>query len=86
MAHRDLRRQIEEDRQATEDALHQDEIEVVIQVNGKVRGRMTIPSAAAKEEVEDQARKDPNVQKWIEEKTVRKVVVIPGKLVNIVAG
>ncbi|EPR44770.1 leucyl-tRNA synthetase class Ia [Desulfovibrio sp. X2] len=67
-----------------EKALVRDEVEVVVQVNGKLRGRLTVPADAGKEEIEKLAFSEPNVTRHVEGKTVKKVVVIPGKLVNIV--
>ncbi len=65
--------------------LIEDEIEIVLQVNGKVRDKMFIPNDAAKEDVEKQALESERVQSFIEGLTVRKVIVVPGRLVNIVA-
>lgn len=67
-------------------ALVRDQLEWVVQVNGKVRARMSLPAVAASDEVEALALKEPNVQRFLEGKTVRKVIVVPGKLVNIVVG
>ena len=67
-----------------ESALVQDEIEMVVQVNGKLRGKITVPSGAAKDECEAMALADENVQRHVQEKTVRKVIVVPDKIVNIV--
>lgn len=68
-----------------ESALVRDQLEWVVQVNGKVRARMLLPAAAA-DEVEVLAQQEPNVQRFLEGKTVRKVIIVPGKLVNIVVG
>jgi leucyl-tRNA synthetase len=65
-------------------ALTQDAVEIVVQVNGKVRGRVTVPTGANEEQVKAAALADENVQKWVEGKVLRKVIVVPGKLVNIV--
>jgi leucyl-tRNA synthetase len=67
-------------------ALRQDEVTVVVQVNGKLRARMTVPADAPKELVEERALAEENVQRHIEGKAVKKVVVIPRKLVNVVVG
>jgi len=67
-------------------ALVQDEIELVVQVNGKLRGQIRVPKDAGKEAIEAMARANPNVQKFIEGLAIKKVVVVPGRLVNIVAG
>ena len=66
-----------------EAALHRDRIEIVLQVNGKLRGRITVSADADRAAMEQEALGDPQVQKWIEGKTVRKVIVVPGKLVNL---
>ncbi|KHF26667.1 leucine--tRNA ligase [Solemya velum gill symbiont] len=68
-----------------ESALQQENIEYVVQVNGKVRAKVQVPADADKEAVEKEALDNQNVQKFIGDATVRKVIVIPGKLVNIVA-
>lgn len=68
-----------------EEALKVDNVEIVLQVNGKVRGRLTVPAEATKEELEKIAMADTNVQAHIGDATVRKVICVPGRLVNIVA-
>lgn len=68
-----------------EEALKVDNVEIVLQVNGKVRGRLTVPAEATKEELEKIAMADANVQAHIGGATVRKVICVPGRLVNIVA-
>ena len=67
-------------------AAAQDVVEVAIQVNGKVRGRISVSASAAKEDIERDALADEKVKGWLEGKTVRKVIVVPGRLVNIVVG
>ncbi len=69
-----------------ESALVSDEITVVVQVNGKVRGKLTIAVEASKEDVEAAALAEPNVKRFIEDKQVRKVIIVPGRLVNVVVG
>jgi leucyl-tRNA synthetase len=69
-----------------ESALAKDEIELVVQVNGKVRGRLMVPAGADQENVRQVAMNHENVLKHLEGKQIRKVVVVPGKLVNVVAG
>ncbi|MED5388654.1 MAG: leucine--tRNA ligase [Pseudomonadota bacterium] len=71
--------------QVDESALVKDSIELVVQVNGKVRAKLNVPASADKDEVEALAKAEPNVQKFTDGKTLRKVIVVPGKLVNIVA-
>tara|TARA_R110002049_G_scaffold71737_3_gene184602 strand:- start:5414 stop:7867 length:2454 start_codon:yes stop_codon:yes gene_type:complete len=68
-----------------ESALTRDSIEMVVQVNGKVRAKMEVPAAADKDTVEALARSQPNVSRFLDGLNVRKVIVVPGKLVNIVA-
>jgi leucyl-tRNA synthetase len=65
-------------------ALTQDTIEIVVQVNGKLRGRVNIAAKATEAEARGAALNDENVSKWIEGKEVRKFVYVPGKLINIV--
>ena len=64
-------------------ALERETVEVVLQVNGKVRGRIEIAASADREALEAEARAHPAVMKWTEGKRVHKVVVVPGRLVNI---
>jgi leucyl-tRNA synthetase len=66
-------------------ALVDDEVEVVFQVNGKLRDRATVAVGMGKEELEKLALASTRVQEFTAGLTVRKVVVVPGKLVNIVA-
>ncbi|WP_338506184.1 leucine--tRNA ligase [Pseudomonas poae] len=66
-------------------ALVQDTLQLVIQVNGKLRGQIDMPASASREEVEAAARVNENVLRFTEGLTIRKVIVVPGKLVNIVA-
>ena len=68
-----------------ESFLVEDEIEIVIQVNGKVRDKVTIPADATKEQAEEFALNSDKAKGHIEGLTVRKVIVVPGRLVNIVA-
>ncbi len=69
-----------------EDALLADTLLIVVQVNGKVRGKVTVAADADKDTVEAAALADTNVMRFIADKTVRKVIVVPGRLVNIVVG
>jgi leucyl-tRNA synthetase len=69
-----------------EEALERSEIELVVQVNGKTRDKITVPADAAKDQIEAAALAAGNVGKWTEGKTVRKVIVVPGRLVNIAVG
>jgi leucyl-tRNA synthetase len=65
-------------------ALVQDEIQLVVQVTGKLRGHVMVPAAASREQVEAIALAHEGVQKWLNGQKPRKVVVVPGKLVNVV--
>jgi len=67
-----------------ESALELDMIELVVQVNGKLRGRVAVPADADKAAIEALAIADENVQRFIDGKDIRKVIVVPGRLVNIV--
>ncbi len=63
-----------------------DEVTVVVQINGKVRDKLTVAPGTSKEALETQALALPNIQKWMDGKKVRKLIVVPNKLVNIVVG
>jgi len=65
-------------------ALVKDSVELVVQVNGKLRTRITVPAIADKETIEQAALTDDNVQRHIAGQHVRKIVIVPGRLVNIV--
>jgi leucyl-tRNA synthetase len=67
-----------------EDALAQDSIQYVVQVNGKVRGKVQVPADAARDAIEAAALADANVQRFTGGKAVAKVIVVPNKLVNVV--
>ncbi len=66
------------------EALIKDEIEIVIQINGKVRDKIVIPSGLAQKETQETALNSERVQAMLEGKSIVKVIVVPGKLVNIV--
>ncbi len=70
--------------QPAQDALRQDELELVVQVNGKLRGRVTVAADASEESVKAAALADEHVRRFVADKPVRKVVLVRGKLVNIV--
>jgi leucyl-tRNA synthetase len=63
-----------------------DMLEIPVQVNGKVRGRLVVSSSAGREELERAALADPNVRRHLENAVIRKIVIVPNRLVNIVAG
>ena len=66
------------------EALKQDEIELVLQVNGKLRGKLVVPAAANQTAIENAAKASPEVAKHSNGAPVKKVVVVPGRLVNVV--
>ena len=70
--------------QVDEAALVQDELELVLQVNGKLRGSVRVPASADKAAIEAAALANPDAQKFVQGATPKKVVVVPGRLVNIV--
>jgi leucyl-tRNA synthetase len=70
--------------QVDESALTRDDIEMVVQVNGKLRGHITVATDADKQSIETTALNEPKVQRFITGKTIKKVIVVPKKLVNVV--
>ena len=64
----------------------QDEIQYIVQVNGKLRDRLQVAADAEQKTIEQLAQDSESVQRHIEGKTVRKIIVVPGRLVNIVVG
>ena len=68
-----------------ESKLEEDTVEIIVQVNGKLRAKLTASQNITKDELEKQALAAEKVQHHLEGKTIRKVIVIPGKLVNVVA-
>jgi len=67
-----------------EKALVKDELQLMVQVNGKLRAKINVAANASKDEIEAIALEDENVKRFSEGKTIRKVIVVPGRLVNIV--
>lgn len=67
-----------------ENALLEDEKSIVVQVNGKVRGKVRVPADASEDAIRQAALSEPNVARFIAVQTVRKVILVPGRLVNIV--
>ena len=67
-----------------ETALEADLVEIVVQVNGKLRGRVSVAADADNDSIEATALADPNVQRFVADREVRKTIVVPGRLVNIV--
>ena len=69
---------------ADESLLTEENITVVIQVNGKHRGTIVVSKDLAEEELKQRCLNEPGIKKWIEDKSAKKIIVVPGKLVNIV--
>jgi len=67
------------------DMLIESEVKIMLQVNGKVRGSFMAPTGTGKEDLEKMARDLPEAKKWLEAKEIRRTIVVPDKLVNIVA-
>ncbi|MEG2246999.1 MAG: leucine--tRNA ligase, partial [Peptostreptococcaceae bacterium] len=67
-----------------ESALVKDEVEVVVQVNGKVRGKLSVAANISREDMQEAAMNDEKIKALVEGKTIVKVVAVPKKLVNIV--
>jgi leucyl-tRNA synthetase len=70
--------------QADQDALSRNEIQIVVQVNGKLRARIAVAANADRKLIEETALADENVQRFLEGKGIVKIIVVPGKLVNVV--
>ena len=72
--------------EANPDLIAEDSVTIAVQVNGKVRATITLPKDADKDTAEKTAMAEPNVQRAVENMDIRKVIVVPGRIVNIVAG
>ena len=72
--------------QYDEAALKRDEMEIVIQVNGKTRDKISVSSSITNEELEKLAVELQSVKKWTEGKIIRKIIVVPGRLINVATG
>lgn len=66
------------------EALKEDSLQIILQVNGKMRGKIMVPAGIGKEELEVLARDSADVKRFTDGQTIVKVIVVPGKLVNIV--
>jgi leucyl-tRNA synthetase len=64
----------------------EDQVEIIVQVNGRVRGRVVVEAGLDREELEERALADPKIAKLLEGKRIVKVIVVPDKLVNVVVG
>ncbi|MEO5352988.1 MAG: leucine--tRNA ligase [Magnetococcus sp. XQGC-1] len=72
--------------QADPEALRREEITLVVQINGKLRARLTVASAAQQETIEAAALAEPSIQHHLAGQQIRKIIFVPGRLLNIVAG
>ncbi|ASY42992.1 leucine--tRNA ligase [Taylorella equigenitalis] len=70
--------------QVDQKALVADEIEMVLQINGKLRGQITVPNGSSKEQIEQLALQHPQIERHLEGRTPKKIIVVPNKLVNVV--
>jgi leucyl-tRNA synthetase len=70
--------------QHRDDALVLDETTIVIQINGKLRSKFTAALDTAREMLQEKALADERIQNFIQNKTIRKIIIVPNKLVNIV--
>jgi leucyl-tRNA synthetase len=70
----------------SEDLAKEEEIELVVQINGKVRAKMMIPRDISDEAIQERTLGEPRIREMLESKTVKKIFVVKGKLVNIVIG
>ncbi len=67
-----------------ESALVQDEVTVVLQINGKLKDRIQVPAQLSAAELEEKVRQHPRLEEWTKDKSIVKIITVPGKLVNIV--
>jgi len=67
-----------------ESALRADKLQIVVQVNGKLRARIQVPADMSRQDLETAALQDENVRRFVADKEIRKVIIVPGKLVNVV--
>jgi leucyl-tRNA synthetase len=70
--------------QADAEALQQATVEVIVQINGKLRGKLQLPNGSSREQAVESALADPTVQRFIAGKEIRKVIHVPDKLINLV--
>ena len=66
------------------DALQMDEVEMVVQINGKLRSKITITTTTSQKEIEQIVLKDEQVQRYLQQQTPKKIIIVPNKLINIV--
>ncbi|HWP23146.1 MAG TPA: class I tRNA ligase family protein, partial [Candidatus Binatia bacterium] len=70
----------------SEAALEEEKLLIVVQVNGRVRAKITVPAGQPREQIETEALNDPKVKAFLDGKRIEKLVYVPGRLINIVAG
>jgi len=66
--------------------LTEESVELAVQVNSKLKGRITLPSKASREETEKMVREHPEINNWTSGKTVQKTIVVPGRIINLITG
>ena len=66
--------------------LEEESVELAVQVNSKLKGRITLPSKASREEIEKMVQEHPELNGWTGGKTVQKTIVVPGRIVNLITG
>jgi leucyl-tRNA synthetase len=66
--------------------LEEESVELAVQVNSKLKGRITLPSKATKEEVEKLVREHPEFRGWTGGQPIQKTIVVPGRIVNLITG
>ena len=69
-----------------EEALKVDEVLIIVQINGKMRSRVTVPAEAGEELVKEAALGEPKMGEWIGDREIRKVIYVPKRLINLVVG
>lgn len=69
----------------SEEVIKADELKLVVQVNGKLRGSILVSAEASEDEIREAALANPDVKKFVGEATVRRVIIVKNKLVNVVA-
>ncbi len=62
----------------------EDEIQLVVQINGRLRGRITVAATVSQDDALHLARQDDGVKKHVDSKEIKKVIFVPGRLINIV--
>ena len=69
-----------------EEKMYEEEVEVIVQINGRVRSKVVVSRGASKEEVLAQALQDEKVQSWLNHGEIKQSIYVPDKLINLVVG